>query len=98
MTAGSTAFTALRPQEGREWPKLRDEQRMVWLYYPLLRGRGAGKADSAHLVNEGRLVARGLDVLIFVPVRLLFSGLLPNAEGSPEVAFAAAEGGGVETH
>lgn len=98
MATGSTALTPLRPQEGREWPKLRDEQRMVWLYYPLLRGRGAGKADNAHLVDEGRLVARGLDVLVFMPVRLLFGSLLPDAEGGPEVALAAAEGGGVETH
>lgn len=71
---------------------------MVRLYYSLLRGCGTGKADGAHLVNKGRLIACGLDVLVFMPVRLLFGSLLPDAEGGSEVAFAATESGGVETH
>lgn len=98
MTAGPTALTPLRPQEGCKGPQLGGEEGVVRLYYPLLRGRGAGKADSTHLFNEGRLVARWLYMLVFVPVGLLFRGLFPDTEGGSEVALAAAEGGGVETH
>lgn len=92
MAASSASLAPLRPKEGREWPQLRGEEGVVWLYYPLLRGRGAGKADCAHLANEGRFVVCGLDMLVFVPVGFLFRGLLPDPEGGPEGALAAAEG------
>lgn len=80
MTACSAALTPLCPKESREWPQLGGEEGVVWLYYPLLRGCCAGKTDCAHLVDEGRFVVRGLDVLVFVPIRFLFRGLLPNTE------------------